>query len=144
MLLINNWGETVGFSRNTISRMKKHFFEKNLLRNLTLPNLDKLGFEILSFYHLKFNSHNPPSKEYIKNLDTASTIFLASREFEIILISAYPGYQNYKEDKMHKIRFLKENDFISHDPLIRKYMFERMVIIKDFDFAPISKNILKI
>jgi hypothetical protein len=58
------------------------------------------------------------------------------------MISAYPGYQDYKEDKMRKIRFLKENDFISYTPLIRKYMFERIVIIKDFDFAPIVKKIL--
>lgn len=137
-------GETVGLSRHTISRMKKHFFEENLLRNIALPNLNKLGFEILSFCHLKFNPHKLPSKEDICNLDTASTIFLAIRGFEIIMISAYPGYQDYKEDKMRKIRFLKENDFISYTPLIRKYMFERLVIIKDFDFAPIAKKILKI
>jgi hypothetical protein len=43
---------------------------------------------------------------------------------------------------MFKIRYLKENNLISTNPLIGEYMFERMVIIKDFDFAPLVKKTL--
>jgi len=58
-------------------------------------------------------------------------------------VSAYQTYQEYKEDKMKKIRFLKENDFISYTPLVRKYMFERMVFMKNFVFHPIANKIIK-
>jgi len=137
-------GGIVGLSRHTVSRMKKQFFEGGLLKQIVLPNLNQLGVEILAFYHIKFNPHKAPSKEDIAYLDSPFSIFLASRKFETVILSAYPNYQDYKEDEMNKIRFLKENDLIAYPPFIGTYMFERMVVIKDFDFAPISKKILKV
>lgn len=137
-------GDIVGLSRHTVSRMKKSFFENNMLKTITIPNLKKLGFEILAFYPINFNPNKHPSDEEIDILDTSSTLFFARRKFEGVIISAYHNYQKYKEDKMHKIRFLKEKDLISQTPQIGKYMFERMTVIKDFDFSPISKKILNI
>ena len=135
-------GETVGLSRHTISRMKKQFFEEGLLKQVILPDLRRLGVEILAFYHIKFNPHKAPSKADIDYLDSPFTILLANRKFEAVVLSAYPTYQDYKEDEMNKIRFLKENDLIFYPPFIGTYMFERMAVIKDFDFAPITKKIL--
>jgi hypothetical protein len=136
-------GEKVGLSRHTVSRMKKKFFDLQLLKYLTIPDMRQLGFEILSFYHYQFNPGKAPSIDDILYLDDSSTVFLARRKYEIVMISAYPTYQDYKEDKMRKIRFLKENDFISYTPLVRKYMFERMVFIKNFVFHPIAKKIIE-
>lgn len=136
-------GELVGMSRHTVSRMKKRFFDSGLLKQITVPNLKQLGFEILAFYHLQFNPGRVPVAEDIFYLDTPSTIFLARRKFETVIISAYPNYQDYKEDKMEKIRYLKENEFIVYTPSVRKYMFDRMVFLKQFDFAPITKKILE-
>ncbi len=135
-------GEKVCLSRHTVSRMKKHFFENDLMREITIPDLKKLGFEILVFYHIKFNPNKAPNEKDISYLDSSSTIFLASRKFESVIISAYPTYQEYKQDEMNKIRFLKENNLISHAPFIGTYAFGHMVVIKDFDFAPITKKIL--
>jgi len=135
-------GKQVGVSRHTIARMKKDFIKNNFIKTITLPNLQKLGFEILAFYPINFNPGKAPNKKDLQILDTYSTIFRASRLFETILISAYPTYQDYKEDKMFKIRYLKENNLISTNPLIGEYMFERMVVIKDFDFAPLVKKTL--
>jgi len=136
-------GELVGMSRHTVSRMKKKFFNLRLLKQITVPDLRQLGFEILAFYHLQFNPGRAPVKEDITYLDTPSTIFLARRKFETVIISAYTNYQDYKEDKMEKIRYLKENEFISYNPSVRKYMFDRMVFLKQFDFAPITKKIIE-
>ena len=136
-------GDIVGLSRHTVSRMKKNFFDNNMVKTITIPNLKKLGFEILAFYPIKFNPNKFPKKEDIEFLDTSSTLFFARRKFEGVIISAYHSYQKYKEDKMHKIRFLKERDLISQTPQIGKYVFDRMTVIKDFDFYPISKKILE-
>ena len=137
-------GNKVGVSRHTISRMKKKFYDLNLLRPLLIPDLNKLGFELLAFYHLKFNPHNAPTAQDITYLNTPSTIFLAHRQFELILIAAYPTYQTYQEDKMKKIRYLKENELITYTPLVRKYIFDRMEIIKDFTFAPLAKKTVEL
>jgi DNA-binding MarR family transcriptional regulator len=136
-------GEKVGLSRHTVSRMKKKFFDLHLLKHLTIPDLKQLGFEILAFYHYQFSPGKSPSMDDILYLDAPSTVFLARRKYEIVMISAYKTYQEYKEDKMQKIRFLKENDFISYTPLVRKYMFERMVFMKNFVFHPIANKIIE-
>lgn len=136
-------GEKVGLSRHTVSRMKKKFFDLHLLKHLTIPDLKQLGFEILAFYHYQFSPGKSPSMDDILYLDAPSTVFLARRKYEIVMISAYKTYQEYKEDKMEKIRFLKENDFISYTPLVRKYMFERMVFMKNFVFHPIANKIIE-
>jgi len=136
-------GEKVGLSRHTVSRMKNKFFDLSLLKHLTIPDMRQLGFEILSFYHYQFSPGKAPNLDDILHLDSPSTVFLARRKYEIVMVSAYQTYQEYKEDKMKKIRYLKENDFISYNPLVRKYMFERMVFLKNFVFHPIAKKIIE-
>ncbi|MCX6663075.1 MAG: hypothetical protein NTZ75_02380 [Euryarchaeota archaeon] len=135
-------GNLVGLSRHTVARMKKQFFEDGLLQVLILPNLKTLGVDILTFYHISFNPNKAPSAHDLSLLNSPSTVFFASRKFEAVLLSAYPTYQDYKEDEMNKIRFLKENNLFSHPPFISTYMFERMELIKEFDFAPLVRKIL--
>jgi len=99
-------GKRVGLSRHTISRMKKKFFDQGLLNSITIPNLQKLGFEMLAFYHIKFNPAKAPSQKDIDYLNSSSTVFFARREFEMVLISAYPTYQDYKTDKIENSGFI--------------------------------------
>jgi DNA-binding MarR family transcriptional regulator len=136
-------GDRVGLSRHTVARMKKQFFEDRILHRLTLPNLRALGVEILTFYHISFNPHNAPNLAQLSCLDSASTVFFVSRKFEAVFLSAYPTYQDYKADEMNKIRYLKENNLFSHPPFISPYMFERMAVIKDFDFVPLVCKIFR-
>ncbi len=135
-------GEIIGCSRHTVARIKNRLFEEDILRVIAIPNIEKLGFEILTFHHLNFNPHKPLDESCTKRLDTQSTIFFAHRKFEAVLISAYKNYQDYKEDKTRKLSYLKENDFITYTPVIKKYVFGRMIIIKDFEFTPITRKIL--
>ncbi|MEM0466279.1 MAG: hypothetical protein QXX20_01575 [Candidatus Thermoplasmatota archaeon] len=137
-------GQKVGLSRHTVSRMKKEFIEEGILRQLIVPNMKKIGFELLTMYHIKFTPHRVPTPHELETLDTPSTIFFASKSFEAILISIYPTYQEYKDDEMQKIRYLKEHDLIAIPPFISTYSFERMVIIKELDFLPITKKTLQI
>jgi len=136
-------GDLVGLSRHTVARMKTQFFDDGLLQNLTLPNLKALGVEILAFYHISFNPNKAPTTAELSTLDSSSTVFFASRKFEAVFLSAYPTYQDYKEDEMNKIRFLKENNLFSHPPFISTYMFDHMALIKEFDFAPLVRKILQ-
>ena len=136
-------GDLVSLSRHTVARMKKKFFEDGLLQTFILPNLKTLGIEILTFSHIRFNLNKAPSTQDLSILNTPSTIFFASRKFEAVLLSAYKTDPDYKEDEMNKIRFLKEHNLFSLPPFMSTYMFDRMEIIKDFDFSPLVRKILK-
>ena len=132
----------ISVSMNTVARLKREFVEEGLLKKVVIPDLGKMGFEILAFYHIKYNPNKPPSEHDFKKLEDDSIIFFANRKFESVIISAHPTYQDYKERKMEKIKYLKERNLITFDPLIRKYMFNKMRIIKDFDFSSITRKLL--
>ena len=137
-------GRELGVSRHTVSRSRRKFEETNLMRKIILPNFVKLGFEILAFYHIQFDPRNPPDidEDDAATLITDSTIFFASRRFESVMISIYKNYDDYKRDTMKIMQILKENQWISKDPIIRTYGLNTLVSIKDFKFAPIASKII--
>ena len=137
-------GRELGVSRHTISRLRRKFEENNLMEKITLPNFVKLGFEILAFYHIQFDPRNPPDMEddEAASLLNDSTVFLASRRFEAVIISIYTDYDSYKSDRTRIMQVLKENKWIAEEPMIRSYGLSNMVFIKDFKFAPIASKIV--
>jgi len=137
-------GREVGVSRHTISRLRRKFEENNLMSKITLPNFVKLGFEILAFYHIRFDPRTPPNldNDETASLMSDSTIFFASRKFEAVMISIYKNYDDYKTDMMKIMQVLKQNQWIAEDPIIRTYSLSTMVFIKDFKFAPIASKIV--
>jgi len=137
-------GRELGISRHTVSLLRRKFEKEKLIRYLNLPNLKKLGFEILTFYHIKFDPSNPPN---IKNDDsfvllTDSTIFFVTRMFEAVMISIYKNYEDYRFDLLNTMQILKENKWIVKDPVVKTYGLNSLVFIKDFKFAPITHKIV--
>lgn len=136
--------EKISIPRGTIERIRRELVDNGLIRRLFVPDLKKLGFEILAFYHIRYNPNKPPTLRDLDFLKANSSLFFASRKFESVIISAHPNYQSYKNDKMRRIRYLRENNLVAEGPLIRKYMLEKMKIIKDLDFVSITRKILGI
>jgi DNA-binding Lrp family transcriptional regulator len=139
-------GEKLGISRHTVSRIRKKFLVDELIKEIRLPDHQKLGFEILAFYHIKFDPSNPPDleKDEIFPLLSDSTVFMASRKFEAILISIYANYDEYRMDMTEKIQLLKEKKWIVESPIIKMYGLNKLIVIKDFNFFPITKKVLGI
>jgi len=137
-------GEKIGVSRHTVSRLRKGFEKNNLMKKVNLPDLKKLGFEILTFFHIRFDPRNSPDieKDAASLLMNDSTIFLASRMFEAFMLSVHIDYDDYNRDKTRIMQILKENKWIAKDPLIRTYSLNELIFIKNFRFAPIAKKII--
>ena len=139
-------GELLNISRHTISRMRKKFEEQGYIKQVRIPNLGKIGFEILAFYHIRYDPSNPPEfkEDDIKSLLNDSIIFMATRKFEAVIIGVYPDYGEYKTDKVEMMQFLKAKRWIAKDPVVRTYSLSKSVIIKNFNFAPITKKTLEV
>lgn len=140
----NAVGRELGVSRHTISRLRRSFEQDNLIRRINLPNLKKLGFEILTFIHIRFDPRNPPDmdrNEAIALLSDA-TIFMASRMFETIMLFVHSDYDAYKRERTRVMQVLKENNWVSKDPVIRTYGLNTLVFMKDFKFAPITRKVV--
>jgi hypothetical protein len=136
--------EQLGISRHTVSRMKKRFYSDGNLTEMRIPDLNLLGFEILAFYHIRYDPSNPPDieKDELTPLRNRSTIFMASRQFETVIISIYSNYDEYRIDKTKKIQYLKEKNWLAENPIIRMYSLNKLIVIKDFTFVPITKKVL--
>jgi len=134
----------IGISRHTISRLKKNFENDLLLRKINLPNLKSLGFEILTTYHIQYDPRNHPDmeKDETSALMSDSTIVLASRMFETFMLSIHTDFDDYNKDTTRIMQILKENKWISKNPVIRTHSLNELVFIKDFIFSPIAKKIL--
>ena len=139
-------GEILNVSRHTVSRMRKKFEDGGFIKPMKIPDLGKMGFEILAFYHIRYDPSNPPGFEEddIKSLLNESIIFMATRKFEAVLIGVYPDYDEYKTDKVEMMQFLKAKKWIAKDPIVRTYSLSKSVIIKNFNFAPITKKTLEL
>jgi DNA-binding Lrp family transcriptional regulator len=137
-------GREIGVSRHTVSRLRRGFDKKKLIAKMILPDLKKLGFEILTFYHIRFDPRNPPNMEINESTSLIgdSTIFYASRMFESVMISIYRNYDDYKSDMMRIMQILKQNRWIGQEPVILTYSLNSVVFIKDFLFAPITHKIV--
>jgi len=137
-------GRELGISRHTVSLLRRKFENEKLIRYLNLPNLNKLGFEILAFYHIKFDPSNPPN---IKNDEASillsdSTIFFVTRMFEAVMICIYKNYEDYRSEMLKIMQLLKENKWIVKEPIIKTFGLNSLVFIKDFKFAPITHKIV--
>ena len=137
-------GKKIGVSRHTVSRLRRSFENNSMIRRINLPNLKNLGFEILTFFHIRFDPRHYPDMEKDKAslLMSSSTIFLASRMFEAFMISVHVDYDDYNKDKTRVMQLLKENKWVAEDPLISTYSIREMITIKDFRFEPIAKKIV--
>ena len=88
----------IDLTRHTVSRIKKGFFEKGLLKHLTIPNLKKIGYGLLVFYHFKFKPQNPPKDKHFEELNSDSTIYFVGKKFEAVMLSLYKDYDVYKQE----------------------------------------------
>lgn len=137
-------GSEIGVSRHTVSRLRRKFEQNDLVKKIILPNLKKLGFEILTFYHISFDPRNPPGidKDEAALIMNDSTVFMASRQFESVMLSVHVDYEDYNKDKTRIMQLLKENKWVAEEPIIRTYSLTELIYIKDFKFAPIARKIL--
>ncbi|MCK5024271.1 MAG: Lrp/AsnC family transcriptional regulator [Thermoplasmata archaeon] len=136
--------DIVNMSRHTISKARKKLEEAVLIAKKRIPNLEKLGFNVLTFSHINFNPSKPLDDELLESgiLNNPSSIFLAARSFECVLLSVYKDYEAYREDNGMRLQYLKENDYLADLPAAGKYMIPNMVVMKDMVFGPIVKKTL--
>ncbi len=136
--------DIVDMSRHTVSKVKHKLEEAGLITKKRIPNLEKLGFKIMTFNHINFNPRKPLDNELLESnvLNNPSSIFLAARSFECVLLSVYKDYEAYREDHGMRLQHLKENNYLADMPATGKYMIPSMVIMKDMNFGPILKKTL--
>ena len=134
--------EFCGITRHTAGRMKKKFFN-DMIKLIAIPDFSKLNLKILSFCHLIFDPKNAPEQDEIKKIIDTPTIFFAARNFEYVSISMHRNYESYKFHKMSALQRIRENGWEAEKYIIRTFSIDKAKIIKDINFLPITKKLLR-
>ncbi|GAG66574.1 unnamed protein product [marine sediment metagenome] len=76
----------LGFSQPTISRIRHHLEQTGIIRYEIIPDLEKLGFEILAFTTIE-------PTDRIK--DDNTVIYATDRGRQMFVISVHKNYRDY-------------------------------------------------
>lgn len=134
-----NLEKKLSISRHTISNARKNLEKGNLIKTINLPNLRKLGYSILVFSHMMLYQKKGVNEKLASN---PSKIFFASRGPEKIVLLAYKNYEDFRRDSANTMKYLKENNLLISEPVIRAHSIGAMIVIKDMVFGPITEKIL--
>jgi hypothetical protein len=141
----NRIAEKIKTTRFTVTKIRKRFYEEKLMRTTCIPDIKKLGMNIMAFTHSKFNPKVNLSKreEYLKyTIKTYPTIFHISRNIESMSIAIFKNFREYQESQDELNKYRMENEFLKSEPETLLLSIPRMTKIKNHTYAPLAEKIL--
>jgi DNA-binding Lrp family transcriptional regulator len=132
--------EELGVSRMTVGRARKKFFGMGVLSEIVIPDLGKVGFELLTLTHGKFNPELTEGlKHYLPKLTEimGPTIFLSITRDEMVMMSAFRNFTDYKRSMNHFAETYKERDLFSSPANSILFSTHELKTVKNHDYGPI-------
>lgn len=130
------------YSRHTISKVREDMLDRGLLTKQVIPNLNVLGYSILSLFHASIDPRNPmdPSTCNRKEVLQDETVFLVSRPTELLMLAVYEDYVHYNKGMGAFIQFLKAGNYITKIPTIRNHSLKEAIMIKRFQYHELLRQ----
>jgi hypothetical protein len=139
--------EYTNVTRQVVARLRKEFETDNLIRTVKIPNLQMLGFQIVSYATANINMkvvqevRKKGSKMILQDIPT---IFWASGSVESVIISAMQDFDDYKDLYVKGFGHLKRYNFIMEMPEPKSLSVNYLKYIKNHDYAPLVKKVFEI
>jgi DNA-binding MarR family transcriptional regulator len=137
--------ENINVTRQVVSKLKKSFEVDGLLKTLRIPNLKKLGFEIMSVSHYKHNPRIPLEKrgKGIKQfLSEFPQVFMISGNLESLMINVCRDFTEYQELKNKASSYYKKQEFLIDEPQNIVFSIPNLKTIVEHNYAPLVHKIL--
>jgi len=139
--------EKVGVTRQTVNNMRRKFRSQGLIKTSIVPDLEKLGYELLVLYHTRFNPQKPiPERmdtlEYV--LNEGSHILVISGNTESVALTVHKSFTDLRRSYDQLVSMYREKDSISSDPTIRIHPLSDIKTIIYGRYAPLVKKVLGI
>ncbi len=139
--------ENIDVTRQVVSKLKKSFESEGIIKTLRIPNLMKLGFEILAISHYRHNPKFPLNKrgKGIKQLlNEFPQVFLITDNLESLMINICRDFTEFQELKNKSYIQFKKQEYIIDEPDIMIFSIPSMSIVVEHNYATLLKKILKI
>ncbi|MDG6224477.1 MAG: hypothetical protein QCI82_03085 [Candidatus Thermoplasmatota archaeon] len=130
------------YSRHTISKVREDMLYRGLLTKQVIPNLNVLGYSILSLFHARIDPSKPidPSTCNRREILQDETVFLVSRPTELLMLAVYEDYVHYNKGMGAFIQFLKSGNYITKIPTIRNHSLKEAIMIKRFQYHELLRQ----
>lgn len=139
--------DKINVTRQVISKLKRTFEDDGLIKTIRVPDLLKLGYEILVLGH---NHHNPltPLEKRKKGIELVKSetplIFLISTNLESFAISAVKNFVEFQKLKNKVMSFYKQEKFFITEPSIYMFSISNLTFARKHYYGPLIKKIFKI
>ncbi len=135
----------VDMTRQTVSSIRKKIEENRLVRRIRIPDVGKLGFELLTFTHLHINPKTPithRTKGIEMLLNSPPHIMKVSGNLESIILSVFKDYTDYLNTHSRVFDFYRENNFLLEDPIVKIFSTREADLEIHHRYAPLVENVL--
>jgi DNA-binding MarR family transcriptional regulator len=137
--------EKLSVSRQAVARIRKLLEKEGFVTPLVVPDLEKLGFEILVLFKFFLN---PKNSKKIRDSTVASLlkdiphIFAASTELECVMLAAYPSFSEFEKGSNRLIRKLDEGSHLEGAPEVQTFSLGDARVLKNHDYIPLTRESL--
>lgn len=142
----NAIAKKVGVSRQALSNMRKKFEAEGLIVELNIPNLYKIGLEIIVLSHVFFH---PKSlmEERRKGIEIllkeTPQFFTLTGSIESIMLHSVQNYDEFNFFKNRLLSIYTTEEFIRGEPRTILLPLSDLRIHKNFSFGSIVQNALE-
>lgn len=139
--------KSTSFSSSTVNTINKRLTKKGLLRKSVIPNLGKIGFELMASTHLKFIPTTTLSdrRKYTKYIITNfPSIFMISSNTNEIIFTIHKNFSDYQRINEELLNMYRENDLLLEDPNTIIFPLKEMNFQRYHHYQPLLKKILGI
>ncbi len=133
-----------GKMRSTVSKIRKKLLDDGVIKIVNKPLMDKLGSELLVFFHAKFSPKYPMAnrKDGMEmNMKTSTPFFKISGDLESMGLLIPRNYTEHTDLYNKVISYYKERGYCEDAPYLLLLPIEQ-IITKKLDFAPLVEKLL--
>ncbi len=139
--------ENISVTRQVVSKLKKSFEVDGILRTIRIPNLKKLGFDILAVSHFRHNPKIPLDRrgKGIKQvLSEFPQIFMISGNLESMMINVCQDFSEFQNLKSQTKTLYKKQEYLLENPEIIMFSIPNIKMVVEHNYAPLVQKVLNL
>lgn len=135
----------ISISATSVNNIRKKFESRSIIKQCVIPNLNLLGFELITLSHLKFKSigNLQVREKLINNIfhKIPSILYVASNTDEIIL-AAYKNFSEYQHINEEISKLYRDKNILAIEPRTLLFPLTESYMIKKHSYVPIVNQLL--
>ncbi len=131
--------EKAGLSRQTVGLVKKKLLDDGVVRKMRIPDVGKLGFELLAFTHLH---KNPKKRMEEKMLDSPANVLKVSGNLEGVTLSVFRDYTDYLRGHGKILDYCRQKELLLEEPTVKLFSTREADLEMHHRYGPLVDDVL--